>query len=151
MRTFFSDLWSSEKLICLPLPFRYIAWIANGQMAWKMLQAGMGEDKAVNISSRPVPQEPMVRLSINLTSIYHPSSLRNSTSSSTWGISDSFVQNIDLDAITYPAVMRVDYIRVYQRSDSKTRDATQRISRRKRISTSAYCAVGRGMGVAYDV
>ncbi len=151
MRTFFSDLWSSEKLICLPLPFRYIAWIANGQMAWKMLQAGMGEDKAVNISSRPVPQEPMVRLSINLTSIYHPSSLRNSTSSSTWASPTVSCKTSTLMPSRTRQSCAWTTLESTNAPTRKTRDATQRISRRKRISTSAYCAVGRGMGVAYDV
>ena len=37
-----------------------MAWIANGQLAWQLNVAGMGADSVVEISDRPVPQEPLV-------------------------------------------------------------------------------------------
>lgn len=40
----------------------YIGWIANDKLAWRLNVAGMKADTAVEISDRPVPQEPMVRL-----------------------------------------------------------------------------------------
>lgn len=77
----------------------------------------MAADNAVKIGPRPVPQEPMV-------SVFF----------STWiclklfayaqyiivnlGMSNNFV-TVDLANLQFPAVMRVDFIRVYQRSDSK--------------------------------
>lgn len=41
----------------------YITWINNGQPAWTLNAAGMGPDPIVNISQRPIPQEPMVSMS----------------------------------------------------------------------------------------
>lgn len=40
----------------------YISWIANNELAWTAMQGGFAADPRVNISARPVPQEPMVRL-----------------------------------------------------------------------------------------
>jgi beta-glucan synthesis-associated protein KRE6 len=47
---------------------QYIAWIANGKLAWELKQAGMAADTRVEIGPRPVPQEPMVCL--------HPSEIK---------------------------------------------------------------------------
>lgn len=58
----------------------------------------MAADPLVEISARPVPQEPMY-LIMNL------------------GISENFGV-IDFEHLTFPTTMRVDWIRVYQRSDS---------------------------------
>ncbi|KAI0695120.1 glycoside hydrolase family 16 protein [Cytidiella melzeri] len=77
----------------------YIAWIANGQLAWQLNQPGMDADAAVEISARPVPQEPMYIL-VNL------------------GMSRNF-GFVDLEHLTFPATMKVDWIRVYQSPDSK--------------------------------
>lgn len=38
----------------------YMAWISDGQLAWRLNVAGMGADNIVETSDRPVPQEPMV-------------------------------------------------------------------------------------------
>lgn len=38
----------------------YITWINDNQAAWTINAAGMGPDNIVQISQRPVPQEPMV-------------------------------------------------------------------------------------------
>jgi len=76
----------------------YISWIANSQLAWTLNAPGMGIDQLVNISARPVPQEPMYLIA-NL------------------GMSENF-GNVDLEHLTFPTSMRVDYIRVYQRADS---------------------------------
>ncbi|KAJ3532117.1 hypothetical protein NMY22_g7877 [Coprinellus aureogranulatus] len=72
----------------------YIAWISNNQLAWTMMAGGMGPDNIVQISARPIPQEPMYIL-INL------------------GMSRSFGA-VDLADLPFPVHMRVDYIRVYQ-------------------------------------
>ncbi|KAG2105113.1 beta-glucan synthesis-associated protein-domain-containing protein [Suillus discolor] len=37
----------------------YITWIANNEVAWTLNVAGMGPDPTVNVSARPIPQEPM--------------------------------------------------------------------------------------------
>ncbi|EIW64498.1 glycoside hydrolase family 16 protein [Trametes versicolor FP-101664 SS1] len=76
----------------------YISWIADGQLAWVLHQSGMAADPVVEISERPVPQEPMY-LIMNL------------------GMSRNF-GFVDLDHLTFPATLRVDYIRVYQDPDN---------------------------------
>jgi beta-glucanase (GH16 family) len=72
----------------------YISWISNDQLAWTLMAAGMGADTQVEISARPIPQEPMY-LIMNL------------------GQSTNFGK-VDTAHIPYPVTMRVDYIRVYQ-------------------------------------
>lgn len=39
---------------------QYITWISDNKVAWTLNVAGMAADSAVQISARPVPQEPMV-------------------------------------------------------------------------------------------
>ncbi|KIP11417.1 glycoside hydrolase family 16 protein [Phlebiopsis gigantea 11061_1 CR5-6] len=77
----------------------YIAWITDGQMVWKLNQPGMSANPVVEIGSRPVPQEPMYLIA-NL------------------GMSRNFGY-VDLDHLTFPATMKVDWIRVYQDPDTK--------------------------------
>ncbi|EJF66803.1 beta-glucan synthesis-associated protein [Dichomitus squalens] len=72
----------------------YISWIANGQLAWQLNVAGMSADTVVEISDRPIPQEPMY-LIMNL------------------GISENF-GFVDYDHLQFPSTLRVDWIRVYQ-------------------------------------
>ncbi|KAK0501521.1 glycoside hydrolase family 16 protein [Armillaria luteobubalina] len=70
----------------------YITWINNGKVAWTINAAGAGADTATEISARPVPEEPLIP---NL------------------GMSTNF-GDVDLDHLTFPAIMSVDWIRVYQ-------------------------------------
>ncbi|KAJ6519664.1 beta-glucan synthesis-associated protein [Mycena sanguinolenta] len=76
----------------------YVSWISDGKLSWTLNQAGMAEDPVVEIDQRPVPQEPMYIIA-NL------------------GMSLNFGA-VDFDHLTFPAVMRVDYIRVYQPADA---------------------------------
>ncbi|KAF9647162.1 glycoside hydrolase family 16 protein [Thelephora ganbajun] len=76
----------------------YISWINNNKTAWTMNVAGTTADSRVNIGPRPVPQEPMYMI-LNL------------------GISPNF-GDIDFEHLTFPTVMSVDYVRVYQRPDN---------------------------------
>ncbi|KAF4573075.1 hypothetical protein EYR36_007585 [Pleurotus pulmonarius] len=76
----------------------YITWVANGKKAWTLRQAGMAEDPLAKIAARPVPQEPMYIIA-NL------------------GMSTNF-GNVDIEHLTFPATMRVDWIRVYQPKDN---------------------------------
>ncbi|KAF5316923.1 hypothetical protein D9611_003892 [Ephemerocybe angulata] len=76
----------------------YISWISNDAVAWTMLSGGLEPDAAVQISARPVPQEPMYII-VNL------------------GMSRSF-GTVDLAHIPFPVHMRLDYIRVYQPSNA---------------------------------
>ncbi|KAF8913016.1 glycoside hydrolase family 16 protein [Gymnopilus junonius] len=76
----------------------YITWIANAVPSWTINAAGLVADPIVNISARPIPQEPMY-LIMNL------------------GMSENFGV-VDLEHLTFPTTMRVDWIRVYQPKDS---------------------------------
>lgn len=76
----------------------YISWISNNQVSWTLKQPGMAADTSVEISGRPIPQEPMYLL-MNL------------------GQSENFGK-VDIAHIPYPVTMRVDYIRVYQPKDA---------------------------------
>lgn len=76
----------------------YITWINNNKAAWTLKGPGVAADTRVEISARPVPLEPMYIL-VNL------------------GMSENFGY-VDLEHLTFPAVMSIDYIRVYQPKDS---------------------------------
>jgi len=72
----------------------YISWISSGELAWTLNVAGMATDSKVEISSRPIPQEPMYLIA-NL------------------GLSPGF-EYVNASYLPFPAVMRIDWIRVYQ-------------------------------------
>lgn len=72
----------------------YITWVQNDKNAWTLFGSALGPDPAVEISSRPIPQEPMYIIA-NL------------------GISHNFAR-IQFDRLIYPATMTIDWIRVYQ-------------------------------------
>ncbi|KAH9927250.1 beta-glucan synthesis-associated [Fomitopsis serialis] len=76
----------------------YVTWISDNKHAWTLNVAGLAADSRVEISARPVSQEPMYVI-MNL------------------GMSHNF-GDVDLAAIPFPVHLRVDYIRVYQPSDS---------------------------------
>ncbi|KAE9400314.1 glycoside hydrolase family 16 protein [Gymnopus androsaceus JB14] len=77
----------------------YITWVSDGNKAWTLNAAGVGADSITNISARPITSEPMYLIA-NL------------------GISSSFAI-LDLTDLVFPAVMRVDWIRVYQPADAQ--------------------------------
>lgn len=90
---------------------KYITWVSDNKVSWTLNAPGMGPDPSVEISARPVPQEPMVCLSLfwlphnpNRSSKYIIINL---------GMSKNFGA-IDFEHLTFPTHMRVDYIRVYQ-------------------------------------
>ncbi|KDQ12074.1 glycoside hydrolase family 16 protein [Botryobasidium botryosum FD-172 SS1] len=76
----------------------YITWINNNKAMWTVHGAGLVGDPVVQISQRPVPQEPMYIIA-NL------------------GMSPNFGP-IDFAGIQFPVTMSIDYIRVYQPADS---------------------------------
>ncbi|KAF6762238.1 glucosidase [Ephemerocybe angulata] len=76
----------------------YVTWLSDNKLAWTLEAAGFGANALTEISARPVPQEPMYII-VNL------------------GMSPNF-GDIDFEHLTFPAVMEIDYIRVYQPSDS---------------------------------
>ncbi|KAF7311692.1 GH16 domain-containing protein [Mycena indigotica] len=75
----------------------YITWISDNKVAWTFNSGGLAEDPRVSISARPISEEPMYIIA-NL------------------GISTSF-GFVDMEHLTFPAVMRIDWIRVYQHPD----------------------------------
>lgn len=78
---------------------QYITWVSDNKISWTLNVAGMAADSAVEISARPVPQEPMYLIA-NL------------------GMSFNF-GDVDLEHIPFPVHMYIDYIRVYQNPDQK--------------------------------
>ncbi|KAF9455067.1 glycoside hydrolase family 16 protein [Macrolepiota fuliginosa MF-IS2] len=77
--------------------FNYITWIADSKIAWTLKSGGMAADDRVGIAARPVPQEPMYLIA-NL------------------GMSTNF-GTVDIEHLTFPTTMKIDWIRVYQPSD----------------------------------
>jgi len=71
----------------------YITWVNNGVPSWSMGASAVGANSVTNISARPIPQEPMYLLA-------------NLAISPTFGEISEFLR--------FPAVMHIDYIRVYQ-------------------------------------
>ncbi|KAF9476634.1 glycoside hydrolase family 16 protein [Pholiota conissans] len=76
----------------------YITWIQDNQLSWTLRGPAMGPDTATEISTRPIPQEPMYIIA-NL------------------GLSLGFGV-VDFENLIFPATMSIDYIRVYQPRDS---------------------------------
>ncbi|KAJ7678229.1 beta-glucan synthesis-associated protein [Mycena polygramma] len=76
----------------------YISWISDGKLAWTLKAPGMAADTQTEIAARPVPQEPMYILA-NL------------------GMSTNF-GTVDLEHLTFPTTLSLDYVRVYQYADS---------------------------------
>uniref|UniRef100_A0A0W0FM02 GH16 domain-containing protein n=1 Tax=Moniliophthora roreri TaxID=221103 RepID=A0A0W0FM02_MONRR len=75
----------------------YITWISDGKKVWAMNGKATAADPKAEISARPIPQEPMYIIA-NL------------------GISYNF-GGVDFEHLIFPAIMNVDWIRVYQRKD----------------------------------
>jgi beta-glucanase (GH16 family) len=72
----------------------YITWVQDSQHSWTLRGPAMGPDTAVEIGTRPISQEPMYIIA-NV------------------GISPGF-GTLDFENLEFPAVMSIDYIRVYQ-------------------------------------
>ena len=89
----------------IPSPFSrsdgYITWAEDEKVIWSVYQAAMGPDPVTEVGTRIIPAEPMYILA-NL------------------GISENF-GNVDYAGLNkiWPAVMEVDYIRVYQPTGQK--------------------------------
>ncbi|KAJ7503563.1 glycoside hydrolase family 16 protein [Mycena galericulata] len=76
----------------------YILWITDDKLAWTMNGNMVGADSVTEIGACQVPVEPMYVI-MNLS------------------LSESFGA-IDFAHLTFPAVMRVDWVRVYQDPDN---------------------------------
>jgi len=76
----------------------YVTWVNNDEKAWSIFAPAMAADDRVEIDERPFPMEPMYIIT-NL------------------GISHNFAA-IDFANLEFPAVMKIDWIRVYQPRDA---------------------------------
>jgi beta-glucanase (GH16 family) len=72
----------------------YISWISNNALSWTLMSGGLAADTNVEISARPIPQEPMYLIA-NL------------------GMSENFGK-VDLANLPFPATLQIDWVRVYQ-------------------------------------
>jgi hypothetical protein len=72
----------------------------------------MAADTRVEIGRRPIPQEPMVRLPYS-TSCYASYERVSQYIILNLGMSENF-GFVDLEHITFPSVMKIDWVRVYQ-------------------------------------
>ena len=73
----------------------------------------MGADSRVEISERPIPQEPMVSLNDICLGIFIEFRRASQYIIMNLGMSRNF-GFVDLEHLTFPTTMHVDYIRVYQ-------------------------------------
>lgn len=98
---------------------QYITWVARNTTAWTVYADGVGADDTVEISARPIPQEPMVSPSPSPFSIFQSPTTATYAHTlfcmqyilANLGISTSFT-TIDYDDLIFPAIMQLDYIRV---------------------------------------
>lgn len=109
----------------------YVQWYSEGQEAWRATYGSLAGDSTTGISSRIIPEEPMVRryLRQRYTTVL---TVIHSISSSTlgWLVSRAAIsqrhwltfaiasfQEQDFKHLEFPSSMYIDYVRVYQRSD----------------------------------
>ncbi|CCF52658.1 hypothetical protein NDA11_001165 [Ustilago hordei] len=78
-----------------------ITWFMNRKPTWTLSGAALGPNKATEIGQRLIPTEP-VSIVINLA------------------LSDGF-QKVKWSDLEFPASMRIDYVRVYQKDGEKDR------------------------------
>ncbi|TFK87206.1 glycoside hydrolase family 16 protein [Polyporus arcularius HHB13444] len=104
------NMFQGSGAVFTPLGFEYwanpanrdegfITWQVNGKPSVRMGAGAMGPDQGPDgsqVGQRIVPEEPM-SIILNL------------------GISQNW-QQIDLSTMVFPAIMQVDYVRIYQRS-----------------------------------
>ncbi|PWN35093.1 concanavalin A-like lectin/glucanase [Meira miltonrushii] len=72
-----------------------VTWYVDGQATWTVTGASFPARPDIDISQRLIPVEPMTII-MNL------------------GISRGFQADLDFTTLTYPATMKIDYVRVYQ-------------------------------------
>ncbi|GAA97917.1 hypothetical protein E5Q_04597 [Mixia osmundae IAM 14324] len=76
-----------------------ISWTVGGAQTWRLEASAMGPNAETMIATRPISQEPMY-IMIN------------------FGISTKFQGIPEYTKLTFPSTMYIDYVRVYQRTDS---------------------------------
>lgn len=94
-------------------PLQYISWISDNKVAWTVQAAGLEKDLQSGVDARPVPQEPMVRVSPTAHCLLN----RIKYILANLGMSTNFGA-VDTTHITFPTVLSLDYVRVYQYEDA---------------------------------
>ncbi|PWN42600.1 concanavalin A-like lectin/glucanase [Ceraceosorus guamensis] len=79
----------------------FLTWYVDGKPTWRMDGKSMPANADIGVGQRHVPTEPM-SIVIN------------------FGISQGF-QNVVFDTLNFPATMKVDYVRVYQKNGQPER------------------------------
>jgi beta-glucanase (GH16 family) len=91
----------------------YISWGSQGQESWTLHQSAIGPNKNVEIGSRLIAEEPMALVrtahTLNNCPRLTPPQIFN------LGMSNNF-ENVDFSHMTFPNYLRIDYIRVWQKS-----------------------------------
>jgi len=77
-----------------PGPDGFVTWYVNGKPTWQIRGAAFPPSPVTEIGQRTISEEPMYII-LNL------------------GLSDKF-QSVAFDRLVFPAIMRIDYVRVYQ-------------------------------------
>ncbi|TIA69249.1 hypothetical protein E3P91_03710 [Wallemia ichthyophaga] len=75
-------------------PDGHVTWASDGEETWTLFGSAMGADPVSQIGQRPISEEPMYII-LNL------------------GISKNF-GDVDFEELVFPAIMYVDWVRVYQ-------------------------------------
>jgi beta-glucanase (GH16 family) len=77
----------------------FITWYINGVPTWTAVGAVMPADPNIDVSQRIIPVEPMTII-MNL------------------GLSRGFQSDLDFTTLTFPATMKIDYVRVFQNDNT---------------------------------
>lgn len=95
----------------------YISWVSDNKLAWTTKAGGFAADPRVNISARPIPQEPMVR-ALTLTKGSAGANNLSQYIIMNFAMSTNFA-TVEEALLPFPSTMLIDYVRVYQRKGSK--------------------------------
>ncbi|RSH94214.1 hypothetical protein EHS25_004017 [Saitozyma podzolica] len=113
----------------------YISWGSQGKESWTLHQSAIGANKNVDIGPRLIAEEPMA-LIFNL------------------GMSNNF-ENVDFTHMTFPNYLRIDYIRVWQKStgsitcDPPERPTKDYINRHENAYTNANYSTWEAAGYKF--
>ncbi len=98
----------------------FITWQVNGKPSVRMGAGAMGPDQGPDgsqVGQRIVPEEPMsIILNLGISRTYPPFWPSAKGRVLTTCLSLENWQQIDLSTMVFPAIMQVDYVRIYQRS-----------------------------------
>jgi len=107
----------------------YITWYSQSAQTWKVTSASLGPDSISEVSSRLIPEEPMVSSLIfvrmwvglmfgSLLSLTWACLVSKPSHSSTTELlitSSASFQGQDYHSLQFPSTMYIDYVRLYQR------------------------------------